>query len=432
MADEKTQLSDLTIGDKTKPIIEKLSEVGQSVEKLSADLPTIGDKTKQISEKLSEVEKLVADLAVEEKTEENVEKLSADLPSKGDKTKQCIEKLSDDLPNLGRSMQIFSLSMRSLYCEEKVSASVENGKEFISLRDATRNDAVAYMKGVMPMNETCLLKLQEYFSYYESLSFDEWKECIPDILVEAAAAKEACQALVEVHSIFSVTLQERQDMAKELCAKFQNLQAQYDNEISALRESAETKNMWAVALAFVPVVSEIACPLLIDSRDSDIFKAVAKEGQQKIMFAASKTVSDVLMPALAKFINGLQIIAGFFNIVHDELRSFDGKMEDRKKVHYMMLKGKSSEIKAGCRAFHGVLPSVRTDFQAIPTEGTDENYVDKWLNKQKEIINENCKEMSLNFFSKALKAVVDLAKSSSETMKNSDETQKCSDEKREE
>jgi hypothetical protein len=410
MADEKTQLSE---------------------GKLVYDLTNVEDK------------KLVVDLSkVEGKSVQIVVKLSADLPNIGEKIKQSIEKLSADLPNLGRSMQIFSLSMRSLYCEEKVSASVENGEEFISLREATRNDAVAYLKCVMPMNEICLLKLQEYFSYYECLNFDEWKESIPDILVEAAAAKEACQALVKVHDTFGVTLKERQDMAKELCAKFQNLQPQYDNEISALRERAGTNNAWAVALAFVPVVGHIACPLLIKSRDSDILHAVVKEGQQKIMFAASKTVSDVLMPALAKFINGLTIIAGFFNIVHDELRSFDDKMEDRKKAHYMMVKGKSSEIKAGCRAFHGVLPSVRTNFQAIPTEGTDVNYVDKWFSKQKEIINEKCKEMAKNFFIKALETAVDLAKSSSDETKKSsddtktknscDDTKKSSDEKQEE
>jgi hypothetical protein len=302
-------------------------------------------------------------------------------------------------------MHFFSLSMRSLYCEEKVSASVQNGEEFISLRDATRNDAVAYLRGVMPMNETCLMKLQEYFSYYECLKFDEWKECVPDILEEVAAYKEACNALVKVHDTFCVTLKKRQDKAKELCAQFGNLQAQYNKEMLELRKSAKGKHDWALSLAFVPVVGNIATPLLLYSGYSDLSQAVAKRGQQEIMFAASKSVSDVLMPALAQFIKGLETIAGFFNIVYNELRSFDDRMEDKKKLHYVMLSSKAREIKAGCRSFHGILPSVRTDFEAIPTDGTDENYVDQWLKRQKKIIDENCNQMAIKFLRKALKAV---------------------------
>jgi len=323
-----------------------------------------------------------------------------------EKTKQSVEQLTADLPNLGTSMHLFSLSMRSLYCEEKVSASVENGREFISLRDATRDDAVAYLRGVMPINETCLMKLQEYFSYYECLKFDEWQECIPDILEEVAAYREACNALVKIHDTFCVTLKKRQDTAKELCAQFENLQAEYDKEIEALRAKAKSKHNWALGLAFVPMVGAIATPILLSSGNSDLSQAVAKRGQQQIMFSASKSVSDVLMPALAQFIKGLEIIAGFFNIVHNELRSFDDRMEQKKKLHYMMLRGKAREIKAGCRAFHGVLPAVKTDFQAIPTDGTDENYVDLWLKKQNKIITENCKETSRNFLKKALMAAI--------------------------
>ena len=56
---------------------------------------------------------------------------------------------------------------------------------------------------------------------------------------------------------------------------------------------------------------------------------------------------------------------------------------------------KAKEIKSDCKGFYAVLPSVRTDFQAIPNEGTDQNYVDKWLEKQKKIIEENCSLKSL-------------------------------------
>ena len=63
-----------------------------------------------------------------------------------DDAKKTIDALANEMPQLGVKMQLFSLSMRSLYADKSVSSSVENGPEFIKLRDETRNDAVAYLK----------------------------------------------------------------------------------------------------------------------------------------------------------------------------------------------------------------------------------------------------------------------------------------------
>ena len=181
------------------------------------------------------------------------------------------------------------------------------------------------------------------------------------------------------------------------------MEKEYEAKIAELRRTADTKMGWAIGLAFVPLVGAIASPILASSADSDIAQSIAERDQQRIMLAAAKAVSDVLIPALKNFIQGLEIIGGFFNIMQKELQSFD-RMADKKKLHYKVLKAKSSEIKMGCRAFHGILPSVRSDFQAIPTEGTDFNYVDAWLEKQKKVIEENCsKEISRSFLWKALK-----------------------------
>ena len=123
------------------------------------------------------------------------------------------------------------------------------------------------------------------------------------------------------------------------------------------------------------------------------------------MLATAKAVSGVMIPAMETFIDVLRIVSGFFNIMQNELQTL-GKMADKKNLHYKVLKAKTSAIKKGCRAFHRILPSVRSDFQAIPTEGTDFNYVDAWLEKQKKVIEENCsKEISRSFLWKALKAL---------------------------
>ena len=45
-------------------------------------------------------------------------------------------------------------------------------------------------------------------------------------------------------------------------------------------------------------------------------------------------------------------------------------------------------MKTLCPGFDAVIPEIRTDFQAIPSERTDQNYIDRWLEKQKKAIQE--------------------------------------------
>ena len=63
-----------------------------------------------------------------------------------DEARKTIDALAKIMPELGVKMQICSRSMRSLYAENSVSSSVENGSEFIKLRDDIRNDAADYLK----------------------------------------------------------------------------------------------------------------------------------------------------------------------------------------------------------------------------------------------------------------------------------------------
>lgn len=63
----------------------------------------------------------------------------------------------------------------------------------------------------------------------------------------------------------------------------------------------------------------------------------------------------------------------------------------------------AKDMKSICQVFYAVLPDVRTDFLAIPTEGTDQNYVDKWLEQQKKTIQEKCGAPKL--VQKLLKAI---------------------------
>ena len=78
------------------------------------------------------------------------------------------------------------------------------------------------VKGVMPLNETCVVKLQEFFEYYECLSFEEWAESVEDILKEVTANQEACTALVKIHEDMMTVLKRREDTANVRVSKTKN------------------------------------------------------------------------------------------------------------------------------------------------------------------------------------------------------------------
>ena len=314
---------------------------------------------------------------------------------------QQLVTLSSQLDNVPEKMRLFSLSMRSLYSDNAVGTSSDTANRFRKLRDDTRNDAVVYVKGVLPVVKQCVSDIKGYFEYYKDLSMDEWWESISDIIGETKHQKEACHALIAIHEDIITKLKKRQDDAKILMDEMKDLSAEYEKKAKELKESADAKNAWAIGLAFVPFVNVIATPMLGAAAQNDLVEAVGKKKEAEIQIVATAVVRDTLVPALSNFVNGLQDIAGFFSVVHQELESFQNKgekardAEEPKRIHYITMKGKANRIMSGCNGFFAVLPSIRTDLEAIPVEGTDQNYVDRWMEKQKEIIMKECSSNGL-------------------------------------
>ena len=303
-----------------------------------------------------------------------------------------VTKLKEIIRDMPTDMRLFSLAMRSLYAERAVGGDSRSVEEFRKLRDATRNDAMVYLKGILPLSTNFVASISEYFEYYEALEFEEWCEMLSDILEETTAYRELAETLVKMHEDILVPLKKRQDEAKIILKEFKDLQQEFEKKKKELEERAATKQSWAAGLAFVPYVNAIAIPLLAASAHSDTVEAIAKGAQSEIQGAASLTISETLIPALESFISGITKAAGFFSIVENELRKFEGKahksQEAPKKLHYTVMKKEAKEMKSICQSFYAMLPAVRTDFEAIPTEGTDQNYVDRWLEKQKKVIKE--------------------------------------------
>jgi len=132
-----------------------------------------------------------------------------------------------------------------------------------------------------------------------------------------------------------------------------------------------------------------------------LVQAIAKKKEAEIEKAAAEVVGDKLIPALSKFITGIKEIAGIFEVMEEDLAPFCGKennskeMEKQMQLHYNTMKGKAGQMIRGCNKFFAILPSVRSDMGAIPTDGTDQNYVDRWMENEKKIIMEKCSQNSM-------------------------------------
>lgn len=323
------------------------------------------------------------------------------------KTEHEVKELGESIKDMSVDMRMFSLTMRSLYAEKAVGTKTELARRFRKLRDETRNDAMVYLKGILPISTKFVSSISEYFEYYEALDFEEWCEMIADILEETTGYRQLCEALLKMHEDIMVTLKKRKDSAMIMITEFKDLTERYQMQSKELEEKASNKRAWASSLAWVPGVNVIAVPLLHTSASTDLAEAVAKDKQAAIAEAASITVATALIPALEAFIDGLRKAAGFFSVMEQELRKFEGKAEkalnEPKKLYYKVMSQQAKDMKSICQVFYAVLPDVRTDFLAIPTEGTDQNYVDKWLEQQKKTIQEKC--VASKLVQKLLKAI---------------------------
>jgi len=345
------------------------------------------------------------------------------------------------------NMRQFSLCMRSLFAEYAVGTSSDTARRFRELRDDARNNAVVYVKGVLPIIKECVSDIKSFFEYYNDLTIDEWWEGLEEIVEETKAQKEAFSALIAIHDDITATMNKQQDEAKSLIDELTKLSIKYEKEANELNKAIEIEEH-SNAMAFdreepdgyVHVEhaafssTEESMPgeagrqkeaetgkaaeedtmqveAIVTKRQVAVEKgaekklmlvqAIAKKKETEIQKAAAEVVGDKLIPALNKFITGIKEVAGIFEVMEEDLATFGDKvnnikeMEKKMQLHYNTMKGKAGQMMRGCNKFFAVLPSVRSDMGAIPTEGTDQNYVDRWMEKEKKIIMEKCSQSSM-------------------------------------
>ena len=311
-----------------------------------------------------------------------------------------IEQLTTDLrqqlEDMPKNIRLFSSSVRSLYAQNAVGKTAQASQKFRKLRDDTRNDAMVYLKGILPLSTKFVSSISDFFDFYEALNFQEWCEKLSSIHEETVGYKQLCEALLKMHTDILVPLKKRQDQARVVIAECKDLQEKFESKRREYEKSGQTNQAWGIGLSllFPPIFYHFR-----EKANDDFAEADAHGTKAEIQGAAVIAIRDTLIPALEHFVEGITKAAGFFSVMEQEIRKFESKAEksqkDPKKLYYKVMNHQAKDMKSICQVFYAILPAVRTDFQAIPTEGTDQNYVDRWLEKQKKVIEERCSVASL-------------------------------------
>ena len=88
---------------------------------------------------------------------------------------------------------------------------------------------------------------------------------------------------------------------------------------------------------------------------------------------AARNVSGKLIPALEDFVAGVTKATGFFSVMEQEFRKFEGKAEKgndtRKFLHYKVTKKEARDMKSICRVFNPALPEVQRNLSLMEGSG---------------------------------------------------------------
>jgi hypothetical protein len=271
-------------------------------------------------------------------------------------------------------MRAFSRGLRSLYAECAVSET-ERTTGFCQIREAVRQDAAVYCSKVLPMVAGVVTNLSQYFDNYLSLEFEDWQECLEDIIKEVEHYEVACDILSLLHRKLMTSLKRRKDEAEVFMAELENVSAELKQKVSELEEAARQKeeaaNTWSlwghILAAFTLGISEavtvpVALGLKAEARQ-ELATAVALQANVDIEAEAAGLTKRELIPAVSQFLEGLSVWQTFFAVTKVELekmrRNGNSVLDGGKqKRFFLIMKNNGRKIDVACQRLLGCIGEV--------------------------------------------------------------------------
>ena len=231
-----------------------------------------------------------------------------------------VRTLEDRLKTLPTSMVIFSTNLRSLFAELQVTGQDESTRTFLEVRDSARKNGVVYSKAVLPLTESVIRSIGGFADYFTDLEFEDWSDCLDDIVADIEKAHGVCEMLKDMHNTIIVDLKKNEDKAtvgvleiKKMTLKFEEEERKLRTQAAALSTSADIKRVVGVLTA--PFTLGISAFIFGGLAANDEMKskeklatAVAKQENKTIALKAVELTSGTLIPAIQNFIGGLEII----------------------------------------------------------------------------------------------------------------------------
>lgn len=279
-------------------------------------------------------------------------------------TRATVLEVREQIQSMSTNIRSFSTSMRSLYDQERGEYTAA-GLEFKELCDDIRNDSMVYLKSVLPTSTQFVASVSEFFGYYEAMDYNKWRKKLPYIISKTVGYRQHGERLLQMHEDMLTRLKKRQGEASLVATELRDLKETYERQRREFEDTASTKRGWAIGLAFVPFVNLIASPALVASSQSDMQNAARNSIMAANSEVTARKMSSTLIPALQAFINGMKMAAGFFSVMEQELRKFEGKGEKAKLLHYKVMKVEARDMISACQTFRAVLPHVKNDLSAM-------------------------------------------------------------------
>ena len=292
-----------------------------------------------------------------------------------------VPRLHKNLIQMPVSMRAFSLGLRRLYAQDAVSMS-DSAASFRKIRDQVRADAAVYSTKVLPLANEVVGNISAYFDNYVALEYDDWVECLDEIIQEVESYEQVCHLLQHMHETIIVSLKQRQDEAEVSIIEMNKLCEEMKAKVDELNAEAEAKKDAAKTWGFVGDVTSVftggtskviiettVCNNLRAEAKEKMAQAIAENKNAEIAKSAAKLTKEELMPALENFLRGVQVCNAFFVETKEELHKMsnsannaaDKKREDpdkKMKKEFLTMKKNAKEINDDCKVFFGAISEV--------------------------------------------------------------------------
>merc|ERR1711934_600720 len=287
-----------------------------------------------------------------------------------------VDTLQTKLQTLPPSMVIFSSSLRKLYATAKVTDQDKETRNFLAVRDSVRQNGIVYINKVLPMTEEVIRAIGFFADYFTDLEFDDWSDCLEDIIGDIEKAIGVCDILKQYHNSIIKDLMRNQDKANVSVTELTKMKERYRVQEQELMDQAQAHkieaakerdySVWGAIFSFgisAALSNKWAAEADAKAKHENL-EAIGKRENADIAFEAVSLVKGSLIPAVNNFISGLEVCAVFLSDSKERLEKMElaGDKGPRKPYYIMM----------------------RNHMGAIPSETGDMNHVDKWLKEQHE------------------------------------------------